>query len=168
MAESHCTSTELGSPSEARPPVSRADSKRPLYALIGFVYAFIPQVLAFTMVGGGHGWCTPFFVSFAGFLIGPLIGMAYECQNRTTVRRLAFVALALVIGSDVGLLLLTQSGGGQYFWRVFNAGGLANVLLWGASWSILNLLPITILVGAGSLAGPPPNKSLNLRLRGFA
>lgn len=85
-------------------------------AIIGLALAFVALFIGFMAAGAGHGWGAPFFVSFALFLIYPVVltRALAPARNRLLVD-LGLVALAVVLNVFLVLDLIDRADGVR--WR---------------------------------------------------
>lgn len=115
---------------------------RPLLVLLGLAIASAAQFLAFVLVGAGHGWVSPFFVSLIQFLMWPFA--LVRLADRASLSPIP-EAILLGIAAVADLWLITATiGEARYFSHMFESYP-AFVLGWIAIWASWQLVAVAAL-----------------------
>ena len=105
---------------------------------LGLLLALIAQFLALMLAGAGHGWVTPFFASYALWILLPLtFATVRPFRSYPTGAGRKLLALALLgLVADASLLFATAQEGSEYFWSALDQAPplpLLWILIW-LSW----------------------------------
>lgn len=113
---------------------------------LGLLLAFVAQLLAFAMMGAGHGWIAPFYASLLLWIFLPLtfaIASPFGRFRQGRRRRLLMIILIGLI-ADVALVVATIQEGVDYFWTAMKLGGafvIPWLLIW-ISWQLVAALAL--------------------------
>lgn len=123
--------------------------------LVGVSYAVICEGLAFTMVGGGHGWLTPFVWGPLGLILFPLCFYAAlsSRENQSFAKLSIVLAIVAAAGANTVLVARTLDEGLEYFDRL---GGFAYV--WVAFW-VGGQLPLLYAIARRALDRRTPREA---------
>jgi hypothetical protein len=105
------------------------------YAL-GLFAAILANVVAIGLAGGGHGWITPFWVSWPLLILYPVTVNRTSRQSWSGNSAIIIDCSLLLIGMVLDYLLvsMTYSEGIQYFHLVMQREGTWFVAFWGVVW----------------------------------
>lgn len=110
---------------------------RPLLALLGLAVAGAAQLLAFALVGAGHGWVSPFFASLILFMTLPfaLIRLA-DRVSLSPIPEAILLGIALI--ADIWLIAATigEARNFQHMLETYPAFVLGWIAIW-LSWQAL-------------------------------
>jgi hypothetical protein len=114
---------------------------------LGFGLAALAQLLSLILAGAGHGWVTPFFLSFALWMLFP-VTLYLASLSGGTARIMLFVLALIAIVADI---LLIRGALGERdtllaMIKVNGALGRLFVVLWLMLWFTWQVVTVRALV----------------------
>jgi hypothetical protein len=118
----------------------------PLLSFLGLAAGIIGTYLSFRMTGAGHGWLTPFWVTWVSMLVGPLTGVAWEQRTRTG-GKMAWWLLGVLVLFDCPLFGFSLQE--RYYIAVTWQHVPGSVLGWAVSWALVHAEVVVAITAVG-------------------
>jgi hypothetical protein len=105
--------------------------------IAGLLIAFIGHFLALGLAGAGHGWGSPFFVSFILWFAYPKVLLRFVAFQNPPRFGNDLVMLFVAFAADAILVLATLEEGVEYIARIVRVNGTLSSTLWIGGWLVI-------------------------------
>ena len=108
---------------------------------LGFALAIFAQLLSLLLVGAGHGWIEPLYLSVALWFLVPLT-LAVAWPTAPAPRKALLAVAAIALGADALLVARTlpEMDAVREYVQVNGAVGLTIIGLWLSLWSFWQVI----------------------------